>query len=770
MLLVLTLIISSCVSDIESNETTVPEAPSEAVTSEDVTSPPEDTSEKVTTDIITEEELTIEDITTEEITTAEVTTAEVATAEVTTEEVTTKEVTTEDAATEEVTAPPVPHEHVWGAWRVIKASGCTLAGNESRECACGETESRDIPSLGGHIDGRWITVTKATCTEKGYRERICSRCTLVILTESIPEKGHSGELRETIKASCISDGRKDNVCIDCGKLLSAETVKAYGHTEGRTVTEKEASCTSEGLRHTICSVCTAIFRSEIIEPTGHSPGSRTVVQEVSCTADGLIEYFCDGCGILLSSETVKAYGHTEGRTVTEKEVSCTSDGLRHTICSVCTLILRSETIVSEGHVESGWTVDDELSTEEISVRQKKCIYCGILMAEERIKSLALIEAERVAAAINAVRGDNSFTFAALSDIHVDNVGTGYNQIPTKRSCEFAVRTLSLMERMMKVSAAALLGDYTASGHNYSMSHIISDFEYVRECFGDLGDLPVAWIRGNHEINYYGDSERPTTNEELYEYIDSNSRGLTVDPQNPKGGYGYIDFPENKIRMIFLNTSDVYTEYIFVKGEEAPCIGVSSAQLRWFAETALDLSDKADASEWGILLNSHAPLNYTADTSRFLILLEAYKDGRAGVLSYSLYGKAYSVDYNFTYRGRAEIICSIHGHNHNFKHEKISSSSAVSPWLWRICVPNICAGRENECATSIPSFAQKWGDFDEEGNPLYYTKCHWDDQLGMYIYDEDAGTSYCMITVNRDTKMIYAHYVGTGRDRELSYAE
>ena len=148
----------------------------------------------------------------------------------------------------------------------------------------------------------------------------------------------------------------------------------------------------------------------------------------------------------------------------------------------------------------------------------------------------------------------------MSDIHVDNVGTGYNQLPTKKSCEFAVRTLSLMEKLTMIDAAAMLGDYTASGHSYSIDHIKADFEYVRDTFGNLGDFPVAWIRGNHEINYYADAERPTTNDELYEYIDSNSRGLTVDPANPKGGYGYIDFPDNKIRMIFLNTSDVYTEY------------------------------------------------------------------------------------------------------------------------------------------------------------------------------------------------------------------
>ena len=803
MLLILSLIVLSCnnsIGDVSDNST-LPETPSEALTSEYADSSPEATTEDVTTEAITTneattgevttdgatteevtteevtteevtteevttEEVTTEEVTTEEVTTEEVTTEEVTTEEVTTEEVTTEEVTTEEITTEEETTVPEPHIHLWGSWMIVKEADCTENGRELRTCDCGEEQSRDRDAL-GHSASGWVTVAEETCTTEGLRQKTCKRCSEVLDSERIAAKGHSYGAWTVIKsAGCVEKGLEERVC-PCGDKQERD-ISALGHISSGWVTVAEETCTTDGLRQKTCKRCSEVLDSERIAAKGHSYGAWTVIKSAGCVENGLEERVCS-CGEVQNRE-LSARGHNPGRWITEIKATCTTDGVKHRICSKCTAIIISETLEATGHLASEWMVSEELSNDEFSVKQQRCIYCDLVMAEERTKSRALTEAERVAAAINAVRGDNSFSFAALSDMHVDNVGTGYKQIPTKKSCEFAVKTLSLMQKLTNISTVALLGDYTASGHNYSIEQIFSDFEYINECFSDLGDLPVAWIRGNHEINYLADAERPTTNEELYKYIDSNSRGLTVDPKNPKGGYGYIDFPEDKIRMIFLNTSDVYIEHFFLPGQDAPSVGVSSVQLSWIASEALDFSDKNDASEWGIIINSHIPLNYTREIGRMLALFEAYKDGASGSLNYALGGREYRIRYDFSDKERAEIICNIHGHSHNFRYEKISSSSSVTPWLWRFCVPNICAGRENECATSSSSFAEKWGDFDENGDPIYYEKCYYDPQSGRYIYDEDAGTSYCLITVNRDTKMIYAHYVGTGRDRAVSYAE
>lgn len=714
--LMLSTVFASCDNGTAEVSDTIPETPSEEVTEVEITVPVE-----TTESIVTDAETTVTE------TETETTEIEVTTVEITTEEVTSQEITTEATTVEEVTtAAPEPHEHVWGAWTLSKSAGCVERGEEKRSCACGESEIRYTDAL-GHISGRLITVKKATCTAEGYGERICGRCTLVIATEKIPMAEHN-PVTLSVKPTCTENGMQRTDCSECGALLGSSVIKAPGHTEGRRIVISKLSCTEDGVEEVICTVCTLVLRTEV----------------------------------------TKAKGHDGGRIVIAQKATCTEKGLNHVICSVCTLILREEITDATGHTVGPWVTSAELSTDEISVRQKHCASCGLLMDEERVKSLALVEAERVSAAVNAVSGKNSFTFAAFSDLHVDNVNTGYNQLPTKKSCEFAAKTLAILERMIDVEAVAMLGDYTASSRKYTAENVLSDFKYVVECFSDLGDYPVAWIRGNHEINYYSDADRPLTNKEIYEYIESNSRGLTVDPLNPFGGYGYTDFPEDKIRMIYLNTSDVYGEYTFTEGKDAPAIGMSSRQLEWLASVALDFSDKTDASEWGIILNSHTPLNYNEDISRALVILEAYRDGSYGTLSYVNSYKYYRVEYDFYGIERAEIICSVHGHSHNFKSEMISSSSSVSPWLWRICMPNVSAGRENEAASSGGKFAQKWGDFDENGNPVYYTKCHWDDTLGTFVYDEEDATSYCVITVDRETRKIYAHYVGTGRDREFCY--
>ena len=724
ILLTLSLFLSSCEKNVGEPSGTLPETPSEAVTDGETLSP--DATEEVATEEISTSETTNGESVTEAVTTVEVTTEEVTTEEVTTEEVTTEEVTTEEVTTEEITTAPEPHAHIWGAWEISKPAGCADRGEEKRSCACGESEIRYTKAL-GHQEGHIFTVKKPTCTSEGYGHRICSRCTAILRTESIPKLEHT--VYKTVQnATCTEDGFEKTTCKVCGGELDHKVLKATGHTEGRRIVINKLSCTEDGLTQVVCSACTAIIRTE----------------------------------------TAKAQGHIEGRHIPVEKATCTEDGEEHVICSVCTIILRTETVKAFGHTVGPWVTSEELSTDEISIRQKKCVSCGIVMDEETVKSLALIEAERVAAAVNAVSGNNSFTFAAMSDIHVDNVGTGYNQIPTKKSCEFAVRTLSLMEKMTKIETLAMLGDYTVSSHNYSVSHIKSDFEYVRELFSDIGDYPVAWVRGNHENNYYASSERPLTNDEIFEYIESNSRGLTVDPLNPKGGYGYIDFSDKKIRMIYLNTSDVYTEYVFAEGEDAPSIGVSSVQLRWLADVALDFANKDDASEWGIIVNSHIPLDYIADTKRVLVILEAYRNGSTGELDYVCGESTYSVRFDFSDSVRAEIICSIHGHIHNFKYDKISSSKSVDPWLWRLSVPNMCTLRENQYAAAGGNISEKFAEFDENGEPIYYTKCYWDDDLGTYVYDEDAGTSYCIFTVDRDTRTVYCHYVGTGTNRIIKY--
>ena len=149
------------------------------------------------------------------------------------------------------------------------------------------------------------------------------------------------------------------------------------------------------------------------------------------------------------------------------------------------------------------------------------------------------------------------------------------------------------------------------------------------------------------------------------------------------------------------------------------------------------------------------------------ILEAYRGGTDGTLSCQKNASTYeTVTYTFSNTERAEIICNIHGHAHNCACSKISSttrtgSTAVTPWLWRFCIPNICASRYNggyDNFTSNPTAQQNYGEVDANGNPVYWKK-----ETGTA-----KATSFCVVNIDRKNRKIYAHIFGAGTNRVISY--
>ena len=66
------------------------------------------------------------------------------------------------------------HVHVYGEWAETTAPTCDKAGVETRSCACGESEEREVAATGVHSYGPWTETKKATCGAKGERMRLCS--------------------------------------------------------------------------------------------------------------------------------------------------------------------------------------------------------------------------------------------------------------------------------------------------------------------------------------------------------------------------------------------------------------------------------------------------------------------------------------------------------------------------------------------------------------------------------------------------------------------
>lgn len=125
------------------------------------------------------------------------------------------------------------HTHKFGEWIIVKKATCTEEGVQERLCTCGEKQMQTIPAT-GHMFDNWTTTKEATCTEDGAKERLCACGEKEI--QAIPAKGHSFGNRTIVKeATCIEDGVEEQVCT-CGEKRSQ--VISAGHDW------KAATCTA----------------------------------------------------------------------------------------------------------------------------------------------------------------------------------------------------------------------------------------------------------------------------------------------------------------------------------------------------------------------------------------------------------------------------------------------------------------------------------------------------------------------------------------------
>ena len=171
------------------------------------------------------------------------------------------------------------HKHEFGEWTVTKERTCTEDGEQTRTCACGETETQ--PLAKGHTPG------EATCEEA----QLCTVCK----AEIAPAKEHDFGDPIVTPPSCTIRGTTLYVCKSCKKKLVTDPIAPFGHTPGAA-----ATCTT----HQTCTVCNA----EIESAKGHRY-TATVV-DPTCTGDmGYTVWTCNVCGYTYKSDYKESKGH-----------------------------------------------------------------------------------------------------------------------------------------------------------------------------------------------------------------------------------------------------------------------------------------------------------------------------------------------------------------------------------------------------------------------------------------------------------------------------
>lgn len=250
---------------------------------------------------------------------------------------------------------------------------------------------------------------------------------------------------------------------------------------------------------------------------------------------------------------------------------------------------------------------------------------------------------------------------------------------------------------------------------------------------------VYALCGNHDYNPVNENDTAyTINQQLFYAI---SQARTKDGYAESGAnYGYIDLDAAKVRIIWLDSGDIFDNETGDPLTTGTNTIVQQKQFTWFCNKALDFMDKADRSDWSVVTLSHDSLSSLSNDG-FAIVLKAFMDGTsASGVAYcvgrgSTIPQAYDVD--FSTQGPIEYICHLNGHYHDDNSTELGDT----------------------------------------GRMQIYIPC---DNLTAYYYVNSERTAYtrtphtieehCIDTFCLDKKhrKIYMKRLGVGNDRTFSY--
>lgn len=229
--------------------------------------------------------------------------------------------------------------------------------------------------------------------------------------------------------------------------------------------------------------------------------------------------------------------------------------------------------------------------------------------------------------------------------------------------------------------------------------------------GTYGSVPVYAVKGNHDVNMdykigtdpetgkvvYSNADR-ITEKEFYDHaIAHNEDTIVTDPANPYGGYYYVNFSKQKIRLICLNTTEIRQDVDILnstKSEFQQNGSLSLQQTTWLVNTALQVP-----TGWAVMVIAHIPPitganvgvenETTADApfhtrgirnSSLTSLLEAFVAGSKGSVTAKTFengvAKIVYVPYDFTALQDVEFIGHFSGHVHEDSHSVFNGINYV----------------------------------------------------------------------------------------------
>ncbi len=153
----------------------------------------------------------------------------------------------DDPTPPELTLPL--HNHIFGEWQITKDATCSENGEETRLCACGESEMRVVALL-PHFAGAWVVEREPTikiptpedpdAREPGLKCQFCEHCGAKLDEELIPATGSVGLAYainpdgKTFSVAGIGNCTDENVIVPenfCGYHVTSIMVGAFEDCE-----------------------------------------------------------------------------------------------------------------------------------------------------------------------------------------------------------------------------------------------------------------------------------------------------------------------------------------------------------------------------------------------------------------------------------------------------------------------------------------------------------------------------------------------------------
>lgn len=252
---------------------------------------------------------------------------------------------------------------------------CTEDGYTQHQCTRCSYNYRDafVEKTGHSYTSQ---VTAPTCTTAGYTTHTCSVCGHSSVSDVVEALGHDFE--DVVTAPTHDKmGYTTHTCKSCGISYVDGYTDALGHSYTRSVTQ-EPTCTEEGVMTFTCD-CGAGY-TEPIPVTEHA--WQAAVTEPTCEDMGYTTYTCAHCGCSYISDLQNSLGHSYVLQ-NVKEATCTEAGYTgDLICTVCGDVKsRGEAVAALGHHYGPWTVTQEADCFTDGSREHTCSVCGFVEQE-----------------------------------------------------------------------------------------------------------------------------------------------------------------------------------------------------------------------------------------------------------------------------------------------------------------------------------------------------------------------------------------------------